>query len=42
MPELNNNGNQIHYQLDGPAQGPVLVFSNSLGADLSMWDAVVQ
>ncbi len=31
----------MHYQLDGPAQGPVLVFSNSLGADLTMWDAVV-
>jgi 3-oxoadipate enol-lactonase/4-carboxymuconolactone decarboxylase len=42
MPELNRNGTLIHYQLDGPAQGPVLVFSNSLGADLSMWGAVVR
>lgn len=31
----------MHYQLDGPEKGPVLLFSNSLGADLTMWDAVV-
>jgi 3-oxoadipate enol-lactonase len=29
---------RIHYALDGPAGGPVLAFSNSLGADFSMWD----
>ncbi|WP_254448486.1 bifunctional 3-oxoadipate enol-lactonase/4-carboxymuconolactone decarboxylase PcaDC [Spirosoma rhododendri] len=29
-----------HYQIDGET-GPVLVFSNSLGADLIMWDKVV-
>jgi 3-oxoadipate enol-lactonase len=29
---------RIHYALDGPASGPVLMFSNSLGADFSMWD----
>jgi 3-oxoadipate enol-lactonase len=28
----------IHYELAGPASAPVLVFSNSLGATLSMWD----
>lgn len=28
----------IHYQLDGDEKLPVLVFSNSLGTDLSMWD----
>jgi 3-oxoadipate enol-lactonase len=28
----------IHYDLTGPAGAPVLVFSNSLGATLSMWD----
>lgn len=32
----------MHYQLDGPAQGPTVLFSNSLGADLSMWDDVVK
>jgi 3-oxoadipate enol-lactonase len=29
---------RIHYDLTGPANAPVLVFSNSLGANLSMWD----
>ncbi len=32
----------IHYKLDGLTTGPVLVFSNSLGADLTMWDSVVE
>lgn len=27
----------IHYQFNGPEDGPVLMLSNSLGADLSMW-----
>lgn len=30
-----------HYQIEGTPNSPVLVFSNSLGTDLSMWDAVV-
>jgi len=29
---------RIHYDLAGPATAPALVFSNSLGANLSMWD----
>lgn len=29
---------RIHYELAGPATAPVLVFSNSLGTNLSMWD----
>ncbi len=29
---------RIHYRLDGPADAPVLVLSNSLGADVSMWE----
>jgi 3-oxoadipate enol-lactonase len=29
---------RIHYDLAGPASAPILVFSNSLGATLSMWD----
>ena len=32
---------RIHYDLVGPAGAPALVFSNSLGATLSMWDAQV-
>jgi 3-oxoadipate enol-lactonase len=30
---------RIHYDLAGPAKAPVLVLSNSLGTDFSMWDA---
>ena len=29
---------RIHYDFGGPANAPLLVFSNSLGANLSMWD----
>lgn len=29
---------RIHYDLAGPTSAPILVFSNSLGATLSMWD----
>jgi len=28
----------MHYEVAGPGGAPVLVFSNSLGTDLSMWD----
>jgi 3-oxoadipate enol-lactonase len=28
----------VHYRLDGPDQAPVLVLSNSLGTEMSMWD----
>jgi 3-oxoadipate enol-lactonase len=28
----------VSYRLDGPAEAPVLVLSNSLGTDMSMWD----
>jgi 3-oxoadipate enol-lactonase len=34
-------GAQIHYRFDGPQELPVLVLSNSLGTDLSMWDAQI-
>jgi 3-oxoadipate enol-lactonase len=33
-----DDGRRIHYRLDGAADGPVLVLSNSLGTDLHMWD----
>lgn len=32
---------RLHYVLEGPADAPVVVFINSLGADLSTWDAQV-
>ena len=31
----------LHYQLEGPAEAPVLVLSNSLGTDLHMWDVQI-
>ena len=41
MPMLQLADGALHYQLDGPADAPVLVLSNSLGTDLHMWDAQV-
>lgn len=41
MPILKSGDACIHYALEGPAESPVLVFSNSLGANFSMWDAQV-
>ena len=35
------NGVTIHYRADGPADGPALVFSNSLGTDFRIWDPVL-
>jgi 3-oxoadipate enol-lactonase len=29
---------ELHYQLEGPEDAPVLVLSNSLGTNLDMWD----
>lgn len=31
----------LHFRVEGPKAGPALVFVNSLGTDLRMWDAVV-
>ncbi|MCT8972864.1 3-oxoadipate enol-lactonase [Microbaculum marinisediminis] len=39
MPETAANGATIHYEISGSPDGPWLVFSNSLGTDLRMWDA---
>jgi 3-oxoadipate enol-lactonase len=33
------NDVRMHYELAGPANAPVVMFSNSLGATLAMWDA---
>jgi len=33
------DGIQIQYALEGPPEAPVVTFSHSLAADLSMWDA---
>ena len=34
------NGIVLHYQVQGPTTGPVLVFINSLGSDLRIWQEV--
>lgn len=36
------NGITIHYRLSGAANGPRVVFLNSLGSDLRIWDAVAE
>lgn len=41
MPFFETRGIRIHYQFEFTPDRPVLVFSNSLGTDLSMWDAQV-
>ncbi|MCX7630459.1 MAG: 3-oxoadipate enol-lactonase [Geminicoccaceae bacterium] len=38
MPFVEVPGVRIHYELGGPETAPVVVFANSLGADLSMWE----
>lgn len=35
------DGTRIHALDEGPRDGPVLAFSNSLGTDLRLWDAVL-
>ena len=32
------NGITINYELDGPEDAPVLIFSNSLATSLAMWN----
>jgi 3-oxoadipate enol-lactonase len=39
MPSIRANGGEIFHRVEGAAEGPVLLLSNSLGADLGMWDA---
>lgn len=38
MPVVHLADGDLHYQLDGPSDAPVLLLSNSLGTDLGMWD----
>ncbi|WP_354681423.1 3-oxoadipate enol-lactonase [Cupriavidus plantarum] len=37
MPYLDHAGARLFYTIDGPADAPAIVFSNSLGTDHSMW-----
>lgn len=41
MPFADLSDIRIHYSLNGPDSAPVLVLSNSLGSNFSMWDAQV-
>src|SRR5260370_10397009 len=36
------DGCRIAYRFDGPADKPVLLLSNSIGTDLSMWDPQIE
>jgi 3-oxoadipate enol-lactonase len=38
---ITSDGYHIAYRLDGPAGGPILLLSNSIGTDLTMWDPQV-
>jgi len=38
MPDIDADGCNIHVEVEGPERAPVLMLSNSLGTDLSMWD----
>ena len=37
--KIEANGITQHYELEGPADAPVVAFSHSLAANLSLWDA---
>ena len=39
MPLIAANGTELFYELAGPEGAPVVVFSNSIGTTLEMWDA---
>lgn len=39
MPMIHANGVELHYEIEGPEGAPAIVFSNSLGTTLAMWDA---
>ncbi|HKT47553.1 MAG TPA: 3-oxoadipate enol-lactonase, partial [Candidatus Acidoferrales bacterium] len=38
MPFAQLSDTKLNYELEGPSGAPVLLFSNSLGANLSMWE----
>ena len=42
MPLLKLKDLEINYELTGPVSAPVLVLSNSLGTNLSMWDPQIE
>src|SRR5581483_11431866 len=42
MPLLQSSPVRTHYQIDGPPDAPWLIFSNSLGTTLGMWEGQVR
>ena len=42
MPTINANGVELFYELTGPEDAPVVVFSTSVGATIEMWDPQVR
>lgn len=42
MPVIHSAGCPIHVEIEGPERAPVLMLSNSLGTDLTMWEAQLQ
>jgi 3-oxoadipate enol-lactonase len=38
MPIIQTKSTTIHFQLEGKRDAPTIVFSNSLGTDLTLWD----
>ncbi len=41
MQALTQGHGTLHLQIDGPDHGPTVVFANSLGTDLRLWDKVL-
>ncbi len=41
MKIANLDGIRLHYRIDGPADGAPVVFANSLGTDLRLWDDMI-
>ena len=42
MPLANISGTNLRYKFDGPEQGPIVMLSNSLASDLTMWDSQIR
>ena len=42
MPTTEVNGTTLNYRFDGPEQGPVVMLSNSLASNLTMWDPQIE
>jgi 3-oxoadipate enol-lactonase len=41
MADFRRDGVRLHYLDEGPRDGPSVVFSNSLGTDLRLWDPIL-